>query len=183
MKRTAIILLTALCAIIPAAARESRVDSLSLGFGLTESQGNFGLQGEMTSPRFADGIFALRARGGAEFASADMFAGSGRYWENFSSARIGLIAGDSPVSGALRLYGELGAAFLFAESLTGDLVTPGIYGLFGFEFYTDELLAESPVAYYVELGSTGIPAEADDLGEDMTFYNGFKIATGIRFYF
>ncbi len=160
-----------------------RGDRLSFGFGLNDSQNNFGLQGEITSPRFLGDIVALRVGGGVEFASADLFAGSGDYWEKYASLRAGIVAGSDPVAGAVRPYGGFGALFLFAENIAGVPLVPGIYGLFGVEFYTDEMLENSPVAYYFELGSSGIPAKAADVASEPAFYNGFKASAGVRFYF
>lgn len=167
--------------ILSMASAQDRTNKVNFGFGLTDSQGNFGLELEASSPRFLGDIFMIRARGGWEYASADLFAGTNDHWTNFASARLGLIAGGEPVAGAVRPYGEFGMLAVFAGDLTGKEFVPGIYGLFGLEFYTDEMLKESPVAYYVELGSSGIDLETNDT-TPLSFYNGFKVAAGVRFY-
>jgi len=154
-------------------------DSLSFGFGLSDSAGNFGLNLELNSPRFLNGKMRITGESQYEMLSAYRDVPS-IAWEPFSSHRLGINMGNTGLKGTMFLYGEFGGlAVIPPEKLSDDAIQLGIYGLFGFEFPIDN----APVSYYLEAGSNGFFDKADKLIGNPDFYGGFTTKTGIRFYY
>jgi hypothetical protein len=94
-----------------------------------------------------------------------------------------LAAGSGMVQNLFRYYGEFGGlGMLPSAKLDTAELRWGIYGLFGFEFFLSEW-EDAPVSYYIELGSAGINARADQVNGSPFYYNGFHTAVGFRLYF
>lgn len=139
---------------------EANKDTLSLGFKLEEINDNLGINLDIVSPTVLN-FFNVRAGVGYVLEKPD-------YGSTHIKAILGLRGYGGGVNSFIKLYGEAGALFLQKESLEF-----GVYGLFGFEFFTRENYI-SPVSYYIELGTN---SAADDL------YEGFSTAVGFRYYF
>jgi hypothetical protein len=186
LRRGVALLALAIVVLVPAGADEGsdRGSGFAAGFGLSDTAGNFGMNVELSSPTFFYDLMSVRLQATADYASAAVFAtDADAYWEPFYTFRAGLAAGSGVVRDLFRYYGEFGGlAMLPSAKLEATELRWGMYGLFGFEFFLSER-EDTPVAYYIELGSAGIDARADQLSGTPFYYNGFHTAVGFRFYF
>jgi len=176
-KMTVLVLLVTLTA-----ALWAKGTPLALGFGLSDSAGNLGLNLEVSSPSFAKDFLMVRAESQLDFLSAYR-NNPDVQWEKFSTHRLGLVGCGGWNSETIRLYGEFGALLAVPSSaFSDDAMQWGIYGLFGYEFFF--MSGEnSPVAYYLEAGTNGLFDNADRIPGNPDYYSGFNVRTGLRYYF
>lgn len=139
----------------------SNKDSLAVGFKLEGMRDNLGLHLDIVSPTFLK-YFNGRVSGGVVLEGEE-------YKSEHNKFLFGLRGYGAPVTDFLKLYGEFGGVFLLEE----EDVEPGIYGLFGFEFYTAREY-KSPVSYFIEMGTNGLLEGSR---------NGFTTNVGFRYYF
>ena len=92
-------------------------------------------------------------------------------WGVGGTVQTGLIGASGLVSGFTRLYGEGGVLLAFPYYGVSS-------GQFGFEFFTGD---ESPVSYFLEVGSIGCGLRFDKLSNTLIF-NGLRIQVGFRGY-
>ena len=157
----------------PANTDKQRGDGFSLGTGLTDAAGEFGFQGNVTSPWFLWNKAAVRGSGFILYRESN--------WTPYYGFRLGLIGGTIMANADIRLYGEGGVQCIFPdESFDSDVFVIGGYGHFGFEFFVDR--AHNGLTYYIELGSNGISATADSEAGSPLYMNGFATTVGLRFY-
>lgn len=136
-------------------------DSLSIGFKLEEINDNLGINLDLVSPTFLR-FFNARVSAGYIMEKPGFESTHNKYL-------FGLRGYGAPVTDFLKLYGEFGGVLIQEK----NNFEAGIYGLFGFEFFTATDY-KSPVSYFIELGTNGL---AEDL------YNGFTTNVGFRYYF
>ncbi len=156
------------------AGAEERSNSISIGSGLMNADGDFGLQGTFTSPWFKNSA-AFRIGAFILYREADL-------WTPYYGIKAGLLGGSFMVSADIRLYGEGGVVFVFPSShFDNDPLVIGGYGHFGFEFFPGG--QNSNFSEYIELGSHGIGTQAEGLSGSPVYMNGFASTVGLRFYF
>lgn len=154
----------------------------AVGFGVSDSAGNLGLNLEASSPSFAQDFLIIRLESQIDFLSAYR-NNPDVEWEMFSTHRLGLVGTGGWNSDTIRLYGEFGPVLaLPCSTISDDTMQWGIYGLFGFEFFIASK-EESTIAYYLEAGTNALFDSADNIAGDPDYYSGFTARTGIRFYF
>ncbi len=160
----------------------ARSEPAAAGFGISDQAGNLGLNLELSSPSFISGFLTIRAETQLDFLSAYRDVPE-IAWDAFYSERIGIAGTGGWCADAIRLYGEFGGLFVLPPSaLTDDALQAGIYGLFGFEFFTGPGKDE-PIAFYLEAGTNSLFAEADKLPGEDDYYSGFTMRTGLRYYY
>lgn len=157
---------------------EGRISNkTSIGFQLSENQGDFGTGLTITSPFFLKNKLAVRLSGNVMFFSRANNPETA--WDPYGHLALGLVSASPEIKGFLRLYSEFGFIGVIPnQSLTDDRFKLGGYGLFGFEFYM------SPNSnYFIELGGQGVGTEAEKLDDNPIFSNGFMINVGFRAHF
>jgi len=185
MKRMVVIVMMLIVTTGLFAIDGNKKDNFAIGFNLSESNGNFGLGFEISSPYFAQDFLAIRGQANMDYLSNPVFAEHDEvYWGIFTVFRLGLVGVGGRVLNAFRYYGEFGGICVLPNSdLSNDDYHPGIYGLFGFEFFMSEN-DSNPVSYYIELGTNSIWDQADDkFSSNIDYYSGFAVGTGLRFNF
>ncbi len=157
MKRNIIIVFMILIASIEVYSEEN----FSAGFEIGEIGNDLIIGGRITSPFILNGSAAFRLSGDTAVNNTDSFC--------YGYFRGGLIGTGGIAAGLIRLYGEGGISILWNAEDSSQLVIGG-YGLFGFEFFT---AVNSPVSYFIELGTLGI---------SISRLNGFNVRTGMSVY-
>lgn len=152
-------------------AFQSSARSFSIGTGLVESGGDFGLQLNVATPWFAHGAVSVKAAGMMMYdASAD--------WKTYWACKLGVVGGSFMSSANIRLYGEGGMLCVFPPAGNGTQeILFGGYGHFGFEFFIGDS-AWIPV-YFMELGAGGVRPSIGGTGGER-FMNGFSATVGLR---
>lgn len=154
--------------------KELRGNDITVGAGLMDCAGDFGLCGSVTTPWFFRKTAAIRAGGFVLWRN-------GADWIPYYGAKLGLVGGSFMANGDIRLYGEGGGVFLFPSArFDEDPFVFGGYGLFGFEFFIDR--TASGLSYFIELGSNGIGAKAEKETGSPIYMNGFSTSVGLRWY-
>lgn len=158
-------------------AEEDINTGFGLGMQLVEYQDDFGLGINLTSPFFVDDGIGLRLRANYMFNQAIV---DGSYdWVPYSNISLGVIGVGGFVTERIRLYGEGGVIVLIPSSdISSEDSEFGGYGIFGFEFFFSKF-----GNYFIELGSVGTGAVADQIIAEPIYSNGFSISTGFRFFF
>lgn len=178
-KRNALVAAALLLVSLPLWAKGT---PLALGFGVSDAAGNLGLSLELSSPSFAKDFLIVRAESQVDFLSAYR-DNPAVEWEMFSTHRLGLVGIGGWNSETIRLYGEFGGLLVLPSSaFSADTNQFGIYGLFGFEFFFAPQ-EETPLSYYLEVGTNSLFDTADKLAANPDYYSGFAFRTGLRFYF
>ncbi len=150
---------------------------LSLGMQLNQYHNDFGLGLQLTSPYFAEGWVAVRARG--NFMYNENVQNAETVWSPYGHASIGMVSTAGRIGDFMRLYAEGGLITLFPNpDFSSETLVPGGYGLFGFEFFF-----EGYGGYFIELGGVGTGASADRIMNEPIYSNGFVISTGFRVHF
>ncbi len=146
-----------------------------VGFQLQELQTSFGMGLNVTLPmpgywpsvRVAGNWHWLEVPGEADSQLAD-----------FQTFRIGLASDGWQIAEKIRVYGEGGALFINAGNhLSNNPLTPGGYGLFGFEFFTSSLGGSS---LYLEMGATSAGLRVERPDGTPRFGAGFLLGAGFR---
>jgi hypothetical protein len=150
-----------------------RGNGVSVGVGLLDAAGDFGFQGTVTSPWFLYEHIAVRAGGFMLYRETN--------WTPYYGAKLGLLGGTFMENGDIRLYGEFGGTVLYpSTSFDNDAIVAGIYGHFGFEFFTAR--TKNGLSYFIELGSNAAQATAEKEAGAPTYLSGFATTVGLRFY-
>lgn len=136
-------------------------DSLSLGFRIEDINNNLGFNLDVVSPTILNHL-NVRVSGGYVLEKPEYELESNKFL-------VGLRGYGAPVTDFLKLYGEFGGVFLLKD----EKFYSGLYGLFGFEFFTARNYY-SPVSYFIELGTNGMFKNS---------YSGFTTNVGFRYYF
>ncbi|HOT61395.1 MAG TPA: hypothetical protein PLU93_00875 [Treponemataceae bacterium] len=174
MARASVALAIALLTSTSLAAEEPTRNGPSASLGLVWAQGDFGFQGSATSPWLLGNHLAFRASGFYHYRVPSD-------WEPYWGGRLGVVAGSFMSSANVRLYGDAGVLVVAPGDFDDDAVIFGGYGMFGFEFFVAD--AGRGLAYYLELGANGIPAEAEGEAGSPLYLNGFEGTVGLRYYF
>ena len=158
-----------------AAGENACGNGLSAGLALADGAGDFGFQGNITSPWFFRQHMAIRGSGFMDYRT-------GNDWTPYYGAQLGLVGGSFMADADIRLYGEGGFTFLFPSSkFDDDRFVLGGYGHLGFEFFVDR--AHTGLSYYLELGSHGIATKTKADAGSLQYLNGFATTAGLRWYF
>jgi hypothetical protein len=106
---------------------------------------------------------------------------AGADWERYGYGSISLLAGITSPTPTTSLYGKAGIVGVVpTDDVAEDYdVGFGALGAFGFEFFFSEQRTGS---YFIELGGVGTGAEADALGGEPIYANGFLANVGVRYY-
>jgi len=174
MARASVALAIAFLATTTLAAEEPTRNGPSASLGLVWAQGDFGFQGSATSPWLLGNHLAFRASGFYHYRVPSD-------WESYWGGRLGVVAGSFMSSANGRLYADAGVLVGAPGDCDDDAVIFGGYGMFGFEFFVAD--AGRGLAYYLELGANGIPAEAEGEAGSPLYLNGFEGTVGLRYYF
>ena len=173
---------------------------LSVDVGVQRLQDEFGLQLQVTSPRFLEERLAIRLAGGVgwypdlralpEDASDQDFDARALY----GHTRL-LVDGALPL--ALipgRLYAAVGPSFLFLPvRVSTTRVAVGVYGVVGIELFAGSADRTAPFSFFFEIGAAAHSAAADvtertgpievtDLTVDRPIGTGLALAGGLRWY-
>ncbi len=174
MKKNIVIAVVLLSMAFFGAGAKERSNSLSIGSGLINADGDFGFQGTITSPWFKNSA-AFRIGTFILFRGEDS-------WIPYYGFKAGFLGGSFMVNDDIRLYGEGGVVLLFPSShFDNDPFVFGGYGHFGFEFFPEG--RNSNFSEYIELGSNGIAARAENIPGSPVYMNGFASTVGLRYYF
>ena len=151
-------------------------NGIGIGYQITQHQDDFGLGLNLTSPYFANEKLAIRARGNVmwhDHINSDFK----NTWSEYYNFSLGFIGVSGKIADFIRIYGEGGViALLPSSNFSNEDLEIGGYGLFGFEFFS------SPhFNYFIELGGVGTGAQADKLGTEPIYSNGFLVNVGFRY--
>ncbi len=173
---------------------------LALGVGVQRLQDEFGLQLQLTSPRFVDGMLAVRIAGGVgwypDLRSLPDDAGNQAFDARalYGHTRL-LLDGAFPL--ALmpgRLYAAVGPSALFLPMrVSTTRVAIGVYGVVGLELFAGTAYRSSAFSFFFEIGASAHAATADvadrtgpievtDLTIDRPIGTGLALAGGLRWY-
>ena len=196
-----------LFATLVAGAYDPKIDTqlvapqgLSVGVGVQRLQDEFGLQLQVTSPRFVDGLMGVRLAGGVGWYPDLRSLPEGGSDQDFDvralygHTRLTL---DASVSLALipgRLYAAVGPSVLFLpQRVSTTRVAPGVYGVVGVELFAGSAYRTAPFSFFFEIGASAHAAAADvanrtgpievtDLTVDRPIGTGLVLAGGLRWY-
>jgi hypothetical protein len=163
-------------------------DGFSFGFNLDRFHDDFGMTGQVSTPTFARDTFRITAGGGLTWYTGATNGNGDNVWLPYYHGRLVFEVGARLKGTPIRLYGVSGVVAIFTPSrLAGDVVHPGGYGGFGFEFYMparhdDGRTKDGPVSYMIELGGIGTGTQADNLPGKPIIANGFLATVGLRVY-
>lgn len=156
-----------------------RKTHFALGYNLNNFRHDFGFGLNVTSPFFLQDQVAVRFSANTSY-FAGIPAGKGEdEWMPYSIYKLGLIGVGAVVNDLVRLYGEGGVVYVIPNSRFSEENRFGGYGHFGFEFFMDR---NSPLCYFIELGSVGVGARAEKIAGKPIYLNGFAVAVGLRFH-
>ena len=173
---------------------------LSVGVGVQRLQDEFGLQVQLTSPRFLDRMLAVRLAGGIGWypdlrslpddAASQSFDARALY----GHTRL-VIDGAFPLALTPgRLYAAVGPSALFLPvRVSTTRVAIGVYGVVGVELFAGSAYRTSPFSFFFEIGATAHAAAADvadrtgpievtDLTVDRPIGTGLALSGGVRWY-
>lgn len=149
--------------------------SVKVGFQLQELQASFGLGLHVTVPlpRYWPNV---RVAGNWHW--LEVPGETGPQLADFQTFRIGLASDGWQVAEKIRVYGEGGTLLIHAGSKLSDkALTPGGYGLFGFEFFTNRAGGSS---LYLEMGATSAGLRVERPDGIPRFGAGFLLGAGFR---
>jgi len=153
-------------------------NNFSIGYSIGTNDKDFSISLNITSPFFFNS-FAIRINGMICF--NQLINSVYNSWLPYYAFKFGFV-GSSGLIYNMRYYGEGGLAILIAnENITSKKINYGGYGLFGFEFFLNNILS-----YFIEIGSNGLNVKADKLinSPDLNriYFNGFFVFVGLRIY-
>ena len=124
----------------------------------------------------------------ARFSVAQAYKGgvkSGVYaWYDYKVYNLGIAAVLREVPDLLRVYAEGGLTHIDTDSsLSMKQATMGRYALVGVELYLNPDSWLNCCSAYIELGSTGKGAKAEQLDTQPVIGHGFVSTAGLRYYF
>lgn len=186
MKRVVIICVALLLTFIGssvALAQESvtpRYSHFSLGYNLNNFHHDFGFGVNLTTPYFFDNRVAVRFSVNLSYFEGVPTDKTEYDWMPYTLYKLGLIGVGAMVNDLARLYGEGGFIYIVPNNRFSEKNVLGGYGHFGFEFFMNH---DSPICYFIELGSVGTGARAEKLPESPIYVNGFATSVGLRFHF
>lgn len=146
-----------------------------MGFELQGLQGSFGLGPSFTVP--LPGYWpSLRVAGHWHW--LDVPSENNSRLADFQTIRLGTAPDGWRVAEKIKVYGEGGVLLLIADrTLSNKSFTPGGYGLFGFEFFTNEIGGS---ALYLEMGATSSGLRVERPEGVPRFGAGFLLGAGFR---
>jgi hypothetical protein len=171
----------------PAADEGRYRNGFAMGINLNRFHDDFGLSALFASPSIAKDMFRIVLAGGLAWYTSAVNGNGDNVWLPYYHGRLVLESGTRIKGTPIRLYGVGGVVAIFTPSrLSGDVVHPGGYGGFGFEFFFQEHgdgpAKDAPVSYHIELGGIGTGTQADNLPGKPIIANGFLATVGFRFY-
>lgn len=173
---------------------------MAVDVGVQRLQDEFGLQLQLTSPRFLDDRLAFRLGGGVGWYPDLRALPEDEADQDFDAralyghARM-LIDASLPL--ALlpgRLYAAAGpSALILPRRISTTRVAMGIYGVVGLELFAGTAVRTYPFSFYFEIGATAHAAAADvanrsgpievtDLTVDRPIGTGLALSGGLRWY-
>jgi hypothetical protein len=161
----------------------SAFEDFSFGFAVEQLKQDFGFSAEVTSPYFlwghaavtADASYALRE---GRLDSSPSATALVPYW----ILRVGSIGVVAVLNDNIRLYGYGGVLFVLPDaSFSSAQFVFGGYGGFGFEFFTP-VTDHFGISYFIELGTSGAPANAELMDGDPSYMSGFNAEVGLKIY-
>ena len=153
---------------------QNQSNKLELGIQVNQFQNDFGIGAHLISPYFLNSKVAVRA--GANFQWFEHYEGAETTWTPYQSFQLGLRSRTAIIENKLFIYGEGGVVFILPNSdFSSEDTEFGGYGVFGFEFKTNQKFA-----YFIELGGVGTGANADLVGNVPIYSNGFLTQVGFR---
>lgn len=146
-----------------------------MGFQLQELQESFGLGLNFTLP-LPGNWPNLRVAGNWHW--LDVPGEGNSKLTNFQTVRLGTAPNGWQVAEKISVYGEGGVLLLVADNeLSKNAVTPGGYGLFGFEFFTNKIGGSS---LYLEMGAASAGQRVQRPDGIPRFGAGFLLGAGFR---
>jgi hypothetical protein len=144
---------------------------------------DFGLSAKVTSPYFLSGHAAVTADAAYAFREGRLDSSPSAtaqvpYW----ILRAGCIGTAAELSENIRLYGYGGLLFVLPDaSFSSTQFAFGGYGGFGFEFLIPAK-DHFGMSYFIELGTSGAPANAELMDGDPSYMSGFNTEVGLKIY-
>lgn len=161
------------------AAETSRdhANSLAVGTDLSSFANNFGVGIQVASPRLLDGKLWFQLAG--DYTWVQGISGGTTGWFPYGNLRLGVYSGRFIADGLpIRFYTGGGVVLLVnGGSLNSQSLNWGGFGLIGFEFFLDPRTAP-----FLELGSMGTGAIANQLQSAPIYANGFTVSWGFKWY-
>lgn len=186
MKRIIIMWATLLLILIGSSSALAQDDAtpkhskLSLGYTLYNCHQSFGHGLTLTTPYFLNDRIAVRLSVNQALLEGIPEGKTEYELMTYTAYKLGLVGVAGMINESIRLYGEGGFIYIIPNSRLSENNVLGGYGHFGFEFFMN---SNSPVCYFIELGSIGTGARAEKLSGKPLYLNGFATAVGLRFHF
>ncbi|MDX2195756.1 MAG: hypothetical protein NW207_05005 [Cytophagales bacterium] len=166
-------------------AQESQPNNgMGFGFQICQYQKDFGLGLNLMSPSFFYNRISVRVRSNLVFnervvgiipINSPVYEET--VWTPYANISLGMVGITGFIHDKIRLYSEGGLiAIIPSKLITSKDVIIGGYGLFGVEFFMDNL-----TNYFIEIGAVGTGAVADMVIRRPIYSNGLLINTGFRF--
>lgn len=173
MKNTLLLLSTFFLTFLSLNAQTDK-NSISFGFAANQTQNDFGIGVDIISPYFANSIVAIKV--GANLKFLQHSTATSTTWSPYQNIQLGIRSRNFIIEDKIFIYGEGGGIVLLPNTkFSSQNSNFGGYGLFGFEFRTNE-----KVGFFVELGGVGTGARADKIALSPIYSNGFLTNVGFR---
>lgn len=159
---------------------DSKQAKAALGFSLYECDQSLGIGINLTTPYFLSGRFAVRLSATHALLEGIPAGKNENEMRTYTAVKLGLIGVGGFWNEILRLYGEGGVIHILPQGRLSAEKGWGGYGHFGFEFFMSK---DSPVCYFIELGTIGSAVRAEKLSGSPFYANGFATSVGLRAHF
>jgi len=151
----------------------------SIGLSVGHYSFDPGIIASITTPYFLNNKFALRIAGGIRW--SEYYLAETDKWAYYSSMQAGLLYFIT-LEDRVRVYSELGFNVVFPNAVFSDKEkVTGMHGLIGLDFFIFSR-ENFGLVYFVEVGYSANPAEAEKLEGQPDYANGLMAITGFRFH-
>lgn len=155
----------------------SQSSSWVYGYQLSQLQADFGQGVQIVSPSFLKDAVILKLNASQRFLDYN-YEGRNK-WSDFYTFSAGLANRPAMISDKIGLYGGGGVMMILPNKEFSSVKQEWAgYGLFGFNFYFDP-----GFSYFIEAGSVGSGARAEESDNERIYANGFFFQVGFKIHF